>query len=310
MNQSLATPSKPSGQKIGFIGLGIMGVPMAQRLIGAGYQLVVHNRSRAGIDKLLGLGAVLAENPRNVAESVGAGITILMLTNTESVHQVVEGETAGAGFLDAALPGTVVIDMGTSGVEETRRWALVAASRRVGWLDAPVSGGQLGAINRKLSIMVGGDRNDFDRAAPLFQLLGSTVTYLGPSGTGQTAKLANQIIVATSIAAVAEAFILARASGADLRAVRSALLGGFAGSRVLELHGQRMLDRNFVPGGRATGQLKDVIEARRLAYDAGLILPILEANATLWRQMVDAGLGDFDHSALIRLYEEQVLSPR
>jgi 3-hydroxyisobutyrate dehydrogenase-like beta-hydroxyacid dehydrogenase len=152
--------------------------------------------------------------------------------------------------------------------------------------------------------MVGGERRSFDRAAPLLSLLGSTLTYMGPSGTGQTAKLANQIIVASSIAAVAEAFTLARAAGADLAALKSALLGGFAASRVLELHGQRMIDRNFVPGGRATAQLKDVVEATRLAHSIGLNLPLLQANVNLWRRMVDAGLGDLDHSALIRLYEE------
>jgi 3-hydroxyisobutyrate dehydrogenase-like beta-hydroxyacid dehydrogenase len=193
--------------------------------------------------------------------------------------------------------------MGSTGVEETRRWAAASADRGANWLDAPVSGGQLGAANRALTIMVGGERHAFDRASSLLSILGSALTYVGPSGAGQVAKLANQIIVASTIAAVAEAFTLARAAGADLPAVRCALLGGFAASRILDVHGQRMIDRNFVPGGRGTGQLKDVLEADRLTRDLGLSLPLLRANVDLWRRMVAAGLGDLDHSALIRLYE-------
>jgi 3-hydroxyisobutyrate dehydrogenase-like beta-hydroxyacid dehydrogenase len=193
--------------------------------------------------------------------------------------------------------------MGSTGIEETRGWAAKSADRGVDWLDAPVSGGQLGAINRTLTIMVGGERRGFERAAPLLQLLGATLTYVGQTGAGQTAKLANQIIVASTIAVVAEAFTLARAAGADLSAVRHALLGGFAASRILDLHGQRMIDRSFVPGGRGTGQLKDVLEADRLARSIGLNLPLLQANVTLWRRMVAAGLGDLDHSAILQLFE-------
>lgn len=293
-------------EEIGFIGLGLMGIPMAQRLLRAGLHLLVHNRSQVGMDAVLELGAACEESPRDVAERVGAGVTILMLTDTAAVRQVVEGDTMIAGYLSAAQPGALIIDMGSTGVEETRRWAIASVNRGVDWLDAPVSGGQSGAVNGTLTIMVGGERQSFDRAAPLFDLLGSTLTYMGPSGTGQTAKLANQIIVASSIAAVAEAFTLARAAGADLSALRRALLGGFASSRVLELHGQRMIDRSFVPGGRGTGQLKDVIEATRLAQSIGANLPLLRTNEILWRRMLDAGLGDFDHSALIRLYEEDL----
>jgi 3-hydroxyisobutyrate dehydrogenase-like beta-hydroxyacid dehydrogenase len=195
--------------------------------------------------------------------------------------------------------------MGSTGVEETRHWAAASADRGVKWLDAPVSGGQLGAVNRTLTIMVGGERRAFDAAAPLLAILGNTLTYVGPSGSGQVAKLANQMIVASSIAAIAEAFSLARAAGVDLAALRRALLGGFASSRILDLHGQRMIDRNFIPGGRGTGQLKDILEADRLMRNLRLNLPVLRANVVLWHRMVDAGLGDLDHSALVQLYEKE-----
>jgi 3-hydroxyisobutyrate dehydrogenase-like beta-hydroxyacid dehydrogenase len=292
-------------ERIGFIGLGLMGRPMAGHLLGAGLCVVVHNRSRTGTDALLEQGAEWAASPREVAERVGTGVTVLMLTNTASVRQVIEGDGKDAAYLPAARAGSLIIDMGSTGVEETRQWAAASTDRGLDWLDAPVSGGQLGAVNRTLTIMAGGERRCFDRAAPLLNLLGNTLTYIGPSGTGQAAKLANQIIVASTIAAVAEALTLARAAGADLSAVRRALLGGFAASRILDLHGQRMIDRNFVPGGRGTGQLKDVLEADRLARDSGLNLPLLQTNVDLWRRMVDAGLGELDHSALIQLYEQR-----
>ena len=282
---------------------------MAGHLVGAGLRVVVHTRSRAAADDLLRLGAEWVEDPRHVAERVGTGATILMLTDTSAVRQVVEGGGKGGAYLPAARAGSMIIDMGSTGVAETRHWAAAAAERGVDWLDAPVSGGQLGAVNRSLTIMAGGERRCFERAAPLLNLLGSTLTYIGPSGAGQAAKLANQIIVASTVAAVAEALTLARAAGADLAAVRQALLGGFAASRILDLHGQRMIDGNFVPGGRGTSQLKDVLEADRLARDSGLNLPLLRTNVDLWRRMVDAGLGGLDHSALIKLYEQHTPGP-
>ena len=292
-----------TAETIGFVGLGLMGRPMAEHLCGAGHHLVVHNRSQPGLDALVALGAERVENPRQVAERVGTGVTILMLTDTAAVRAVVEGEGKRPAYLAAARPGSLIIDMGSTGVEETRHWAAVCATRGVGWLDAPVSGGQKGAVDRTLTIMAGGEKSCFDRAAPLLNLLGKTLTYIGPSGAGQAAKLANQIVVASTIAAIAEAFTLARAAGADLSAIRSALLGGFAASRILDIHGQRMIDRNFVPGGRGRSQLKDIVEAVRLGRSLGLHLPLLQANVDLWRRMVDVGLGDLDHSALIQFYE-------
>jgi 2-hydroxy-3-oxopropionate reductase len=303
----MAQPS--TAGKIGFIGVGLMGRPMAEHLIRAGHRLIVHNRSRPGVDALAALGAERAESPRQVAEGVGTGLTILMLTDTAAVRSVIDGEGAGTGYIAAAQPGSLVIDMGSTGVEETRGWAAAGAARGVGWLDAPVSGGQLGAVGGTLTIMAGGERRLFDRAAPVLRLLGKTLTYIGPSGAGQAAKLANQIVVANTIAAIAEAFSLAKAAGADLSAVRLALLGGFAASRILELHGQRMIDRSFVPGGRGRGQLKDVVEAVRLVRSLGLHLPLLQTNLDLWQRMVDAGLGDLDHSAIMELYDRGLQQP-
>jgi 3-hydroxyisobutyrate dehydrogenase-like beta-hydroxyacid dehydrogenase len=294
--------SAPSNRRIGFIGLGLMGRPMAVNLLRAGLRLVVHNRSQEAVREFVALGAEAARSPGEVAEKIGAGISILMLTDTAAVRSVVEGPD---GFIGSAPFGSLVIDMGSTGVEETCLWSASCARRGSAWLDAPVSGGQAGAIDGNLTIMAGGEKGSFVRSEPVLRLLGSTITHIGRSGAGQAAKLANQIIVANTLASVAEAFTLAKAAGADLVAVRRALLGGFAASRILDIHGQRMIDGNFVPGGRATGQLKDVREASKLAQSCELVLPLLQANLELWQRMIDAGMGGLDHSALIKLYEKK-----
>jgi len=274
---------------------------MVRNLLVGGCEVVAWNRSPGPIAEFAQAGVRFPSSPAAVAEELSGGIVILMLKNSDAVAAVVDGSE---GLFAGLKPGTLVIDMGASGVAETRRWSARASELGAAWLDAPVSGGVLGATEATMSIMVGGTEKDYRRALPVLEVLGGAVTYLGGTGAGQITKLANQIVVANTLTAVAEAFMLARSAGADLQAVRSALLGGFASSRILDLHGQRMIEGNFEPGGKATGQLKDALEGVKTMKEAGLALPMLTANAVLWQQMVDAGLGELDHSAVLRFYEE------
>lgn len=291
-------------RRVGFAGLGLMGKPMARNLLAAGADLTVWNRSPGPREALCETGATGVDSPGALARTMAGQEIILMLKDTEAVAAVVEGPE---GLFAGLQPDTLVIDMGATGLRETRLWA--AETRRLGgdWLDAPVSGGEVGAREATLSIMAGGERSAFERAEPLLQVLGGTVTYLGGTGAGQITKLANQIIVANTLAAVAEAFRMADAAGADLAAVRRALLGGFAASRILDLHGLRMIVGDYTPGGKATGQLKDAREGLRTAAELGLRLPMLEANHPIWQALVDAGLGELDHSAIYRFYQNNLL---
>lgn len=289
-----------SNAAIGFIGLGLMGKPMARNLHKAGAMMTVHNRSKPALETLAAEGMSPAVSPAELASQVGDGVIILMLTDSPATEMVFRGTD---GLIDALAPGALIIDMGTNGIAETREWAAAASHANAHWLDAPVSGGEVGAIAGSLSIMAGGDSAVFERAKPVLQVLGDHITYIGPSGAGQVAKIANQMIVAQTIAAVAEALTLAERSGANIEAVRQALLGGFASSRILDLHGQRMIKQAFEPGGRATAQLKDVREAVRLAESQQLNLPQLATNHELWEKMIDRGYGDLDHSGLYHLYQ-------
>lgn len=284
---------------VGFIGLGLMGRPMAARLHHAQISLVVHNRSRAAVHELSALGHTAADSPRAVAEKASASLIFLMLPDSAAVGQVVDGPN---GLWAGLQPGTLVVDMGSSPVDATRTWAETARSLGADWLDAPVSGGQAGAIAGTLSIMAGGTEASFGRARPYFELLGRTITYLGPSGAGQITKLANQIIVAITISAVAEGLALAAAQGADPQAVRTALLGGFAASKILDAHGRRMIAGDFQPGGRAELQLKDLREAVRVAAAGQLQLTVLQHNLGRWEEMIARGWGPLDHSAFSKLY--------
>lgn len=287
-----------AGTAVGFIGLGLMGKPMARALARADASLVVHNRSRAVVDELVGEGMAAAASPADVARR--AQIVILMLPDTPSVERVVDGE---GGLLPALGAGHLVIDMSTTRPTVTRRLAALVAERGAEWLDAPVSGGQVGAEQATLAIMAGGSEQAFARARPLFQAMGRTITHVGGIGAGQIAKIANQIIVALTIGAVAEALTLARAAGVDPARVRDALAGGFADSRILELHGARMIKGDFTPGGRSETQLKDLEQALEVAHDLGLELPALTLTRDRFRQLVEAGDGGLDHSALIRLFQ-------
>ena len=245
-----------SGQTIGIVGLGLMGRPMGRNLMAAGARLVVHNRSPGPVGEMAADGAVPADSPRAVAEA--AETVIIMVADTAAVEAVISGAD---GVVAGVRPGSLVIDMGTTAFTATQEFARRVADAGGDYVDAPVSGGTVGAEAGALTIMAGGTEAAFQRAGPVFEVLGGRVTHVGGTGTGQVAKAANQVIVGLTIGAVAEALTLARRAGADPAKVRQALGGGFADSRILELHGQRMIDGDFRPGGRATIQRKDMAQA-------------------------------------------------
>ena len=286
-------------ETIGFIGLGLMGKPMARNLMKAGYPLVVHNRSRAAVDELEKEGARAVKSPKEVAAQ--SNIVITMLPDSPEVELVVAG---GDGIFDGAHAGMLLIDMSTISPVVTRKLARQATERGIVMLDAPVSGGDVGAANATLSIMVGGTENAFNRALPVFQTLGKNIVRIGEAGAGQVAKAANQLIVGLAIEAVGEALVLAAKAGVDPARVRQALLGGFAQSRVLDLHGQRMLDRNFNPGARVSMQHKDLGIALALGKEYNVPLPAAAQVHQMYNAMLAAGRGDLDHSSLVLLVEE------
>jgi len=289
--------SKPlTGHKIGFVGLGNMGRANARHLHAAGADVLVWNRSPAPAEAAVALGMRRAATLPELAREIGPGIICINLTMTDVVEAVVFGP---GGLIEGLHPDVLIIDFGTTGVPETKQWA-----QRVNWVDAPVSGGQVGAEAATLTIMAGGSDANFQRALPIFQAVGKNITHLGPVGSGQVTKLANQLIVAQTIDAVAQALRLAELSGVDPALVRKALLGGFAESRILDLHGDRMVRRDFAPGGRATLQLKDVRLMSQLADSVGLDSPTLKNSLAQWEKFVhEKHLGDLDHSGLFRLYE-------
>jgi 2-hydroxy-3-oxopropionate reductase len=288
------------GERVGFIGLGIMGAPMARHLLAAGFPLTVHSRSPAPVDDLVAAGAERAASPAEVARL--SDVVITMLPDTPDVEHVLLGED---GVASGAASGALVIDMSTIDPGPTRAIAEALASRDVDMLDAPVSGGERGAIDGTLSIMAGGSEPAFVRAEPLLQAMGKSIVHVGPSGAGQIAKACNQLVVAATIEAVAEALMLAERSGVDAAKVREALLGGFAGSKILEVHGQRMLDRAFEPGFRARLHRKDARIVLDAAQAAGSPIPAFEVVAAQLDRLVDdADRGDLDHSALFTLLDE------
>ncbi|MES2598044.1 MAG: NAD(P)-dependent oxidoreductase [Verrucomicrobiota bacterium] len=286
------------GHKIGFVGLGNMGRANARHLHEAGAEVIVWNRSDAPAEAAVALGMKRAASLPELAREVGAGVICINLTMTDVVEKVVFGE---GGLIEGLHKEALIIDFGTTGVPETKRFA-----ERVNWVDSPVSGGQVGAEAATLTIMAGGSQENFERALPIFEVVGKNITHLGPSGAGQVTKLANQLIVAQTIDAVAQALRLAELSGVDPALVRKALLGGFAESRILDLHGARMVKRDFAPGGRATLQLKDVRLMCELAESVGLDSPTLRNSRAQWETFVhEKGLGDLDHSGLFKLYEKE-----
>lgn len=284
------------GHRIGFVGLGNMGAPMARHLHDAGAEMIVWNRSPAPVEAAVAYGMQAAATLPSLALQVGPGVICVNVTDTEVVESVVFGE---GGLHEQLDQGVLLIDFGTTGVPATRRFA-----ERFTWVDAPVSGGQVGAEAASLSIMVGGTDQAVRRARPVLETVGKRITHLGPPGSGQVTKLANQLIVAQTIDAVAQALRLAELAGVDSAAAREAMLGGFADSRILDLHGDRIVRRDFAAGGRAALQLKDVRLICELAESVGLVSPTLANSLSRWEDLVDRrGLGDLDHSGLFRLYE-------
>ncbi|MDR7415782.1 MAG: 2-hydroxy-3-oxopropionate reductase [Armatimonadota bacterium] len=289
----------PETTRVGVVGLGIMGKPMARNLLRAGYRLVVHNRSRAPVEELVALGAVDGGSPKGVGQA--SDVVLTVLPDTPDVERVIFGPE---GLLEGMRPGSVLVDMSTISPAATRDFAERLRARGIEMLDAPVSGGQRGAEEGTLAIMVGGSPEVFQMCRPLFEVLGRHIVHLGPNGAGQVCKACNQIVVALTIQAVSEALVLAERAGVDPAKVREALLGGFAYSRILELHGQRMLEGNFTPGFRVELHHKDL----RLALEAGRTygVPLLGTAVVheLLGALVARGRGKLDHSALLLLARE------
>ncbi|MBI2538301.1 MAG: 2-hydroxy-3-oxopropionate reductase [Deltaproteobacteria bacterium] len=284
---------------IGFIGLGIMGKPMARNLIKAGYSLVVHNRSRPAVDELAKEGAKAADSPQAVAAQTEVVIT--MLPDSPDVELVYAGER---GVFAGARKGMLLIDMSSISPVVARKLARAAEGKGAEMLDAPVSGGEVGAINAALSIMIGGKAPAVERAMPIFQALGKNIVHIGDAGAGQVAKAANQVVVGLTIAAVSEALVLSAKAGVDPAKVRQVLLGGFAQSRILDAHGQKMLERNFKPGFRIRLHEKDLSIALATAREYGVSLPLTAIADQMMITMKATGRGDLDHAGLVTLIEE------
>jgi 2-hydroxy-3-oxopropionate reductase len=280
--------------KLGFIGLGIMGAPMCGHLIAAGHQLFVHTRSKVP-EPIASSRATQCTNARGVAER--ADVVFLMLPDTPDVEKALFGEHGVAAGLGK---GKVVVDMSSISPIATKEFAARIAASGARYLDAPVSGGEVGAKNATLSIMVGGDEATFERVKPLFETLGKNITLVGANGDGQTAKVANQIIVALNIEAVAEALVFAAKAGADPARVRQALMGGFAASRILEVHGERMIKRTFAPGFRIALHQKDLALALASARALGVSLP----NTATAQELFNACDKTSDHSAMVQALEK------
>jgi 2-hydroxy-3-oxopropionate reductase len=279
--------------KIGFIGVGIMGRPMAGHLAKAGNQVLTFSRSNAFVE-----GCTPA---KSLAELTAASdVVILMLPDTPDVAAVLFGD---GGVASALGKGKTVIDMSSISPTETKRFAARIRELGCDYLDAPVSGGEVGAKGATLTIMVGGSQQAFDRVKPLFELMGKNVTLIGENGAGQTCKVANQIIVAATIEAVGEALLFASKAGADPAMVRQALMGGFASSRILEVHGERMIKRNFAPGFRIALHQKDLNLALSGAQELGISLPATSTCQQLFNAVVASGGAGLDHSGMVQALE-------
>jgi 2-hydroxy-3-oxopropionate reductase len=286
-----------SAQKLGFIGLGIMGAPMALNLAKAGHSLFVHTRSKLNAE-VSAAGATACKSAKEVAER--ADIVFTMVPDTPDVDAVLFGDDGVAAGLSK---GKTVVDMSTISPIETKAFAKKINALGCDYLDAPVSGGEVGAKAASLTIMVGGPQAAFERVKPLFELMGKNITLVGGNGDGQTTKVANQIIVALNIAAVGEALVFASKAGADPAKVRQALMCGFASSRILEVHGERMIKRTFNPGFRIGLHQKDLSLAMAGARALGVALPQTASAAQLMQVCAANGMQDLDHSALVKALE-------
>lgn len=284
------------GDTIGFIGLGIMGRPMAANLLGADYELVAYNRSPAAVDGLCVQGAAAAGSAGEVAQRTDVVIT--MLPDSPQVIQVI------GDVLNAARPGQLVIDMSTIAPTVSRQLAVRGADKQVEMLDAPVSGGDVGAREGTLSIMVGGSPSAFERALPIFEVLGRTVTLVGGSGSGQVVKACNQVVVALTIEAVSEALVLGSLAGVDPRTIIQVLSAGLAGNRVMEVRARNFLEHDFSPGFKVDLHHKDLGIALATARAVGAVLPATAAVDQMLQSLSQWGFGAEDHSALLRVVEQ------
>ncbi len=284
--------------KIGYIGLGLMGAPCVRNLLNADYQVTIYARRPQVAEPLRKLGAHVCDSPKAVAEV--SDVIFTNVSDTPDVEEVILGDN---GIIQGAQSGAVVIDMSTISPIATRNIAAELKAKNIAMLDAPVSGGPQGAESGTLSIMVGGDEDVFNCMLPLLKVLGKNITYMGEQGAGQVTKACNQVIVAQTMEAIGEAFILARAAGVDPNKVRSALLGGFASSPILEVHAQRMLSDDYTPGFRAALHKKDMAIVEQTAQELGLTLPATELVMDHLNQMVDEGYADADSSVLVKVLE-------
>jgi len=286
-------------QTIGFIGLGIMGRPMARNLIKAGYPLVVHNRSKAAVDELVGAGAKSATSPREVARQ--CDVLITMLPNSPDVERVALGKD---GIIEGARPGLLFVDMSTISPLVSQKIGKTFEAKGVKMLDAPVSGGEKGAIDGALSIMAGGDKAVFDTVLSIFQAMGKTITYLGPLGFGGFTKLANQIIVAVNLTALAEALTLAKKAGLDRELTLKALAGGLAGSKCLDQKAPNYIANSYKPGFKIDLHFKDLGLIMESARALGVPVPATATVQELFNALRVKGRGGLDHSAVITLLED------
>jgi 2-hydroxy-3-oxopropionate reductase len=284
--------------KLGFVGLGIMGAPMAGHLINAGHEVFINTRSKVP-EGLASSSAVQCASPQEVASK--ADIIFTMVPDTPDVEKVLFGEK---GIATGLSKGKIVVDMSSISPISTKEFAKKVNAMGCDYLDAPVSGGELGAKNATLSIMVGGDENVFEKVKPVFELMGKNINLVGGNGDGQTAKVANQIIVALNIEAVAEALLFASKAGADPAKVRQALMGGFASSKILEVHGERMVKRTFDPGFRIELHQKDLNLALNSARALGVSLPNTATAQELFNSCSAHGGKAWDHSAMVRALEK------
>ncbi|SIS56812.1 NAD(P)-dependent oxidoreductase [Insolitispirillum peregrinum] len=292
-----------AGTSVGLIGLGLMGFPMARRLHACGASVAVWTRSGETLQAAANEGLIPMTSAAEVVRR--SSITILMLVDTPAVASVLhEPERGILAGLRRATASPLIIDMGTTAVSATHQFAAAVNEAGGCWLDAPVSGGVVGATDGTLTIMAGGSDDSFARALPVLQSLGRHITHVGAVAAGQVAKAANQVIVGLTIGAVSEAMALARRAGVEPARLRHALMGGFAASRILDLHGQRMAEGNFAPGGRSVTQRKDLQQALDLAEQLDLTLPATTLCRDLYDQLIAQGDGGLDHSALVRVIDD------